>query len=69
MAVISPVCSVYEGTTVVIVPLRVLLGDLQRRYEKARISSMIWSSEQPHNIVSNVFVMPASAVTKIFAGL
>ena len=61
--------SVVGGTTIVIVPLVSLQGDLQERCTKARISSIVWSSLRPHDIASIIFVTLESAMTKAFAGL
>ena len=68
IAIILLASSVSGGTTIVIVPLCALQGNLQERCEKAHISSVIWSSQWPHDSVSIVFVTPELAVTKIFAG-
>lgn len=68
MAIMLPASSVSGGTTIVVVPLCALQENLHERCEKARISSVIWSSQRPHESASIVFVTPESAVTKTFAG-
>ena len=68
MAIILPASSISGGTTIVIVPLCTLQRNLQERCEKAQISSVIWSSQRPHDSASIVFVTLESAVTKTFAG-
>ena len=42
--------------------------NLQERCKKAQISSVIWSSQRPHDSASILFVTPELAVTKTFAG-
>jgi superfamily II DNA helicase RecQ len=68
MAIMLPASSVSGGTTIAIVPLCALQGNLHSRCEQAQISSVIWSSQRPHDSASIVFVTPESAVTKTFAG-
>ena len=55
------------GTTIVVTPLVSLQGNMQERCEKARISSVQWKSQRPHDSASIVFVTPESAMTKGFA--
>jgi superfamily II DNA helicase RecQ len=69
MVFMLPASSVVGGTTIVIVPLVSLQGNLQERCTKARISSIVWSSSRPHDTASIIFVTPESAMTKAFAGL
>jgi superfamily II DNA helicase RecQ len=69
MLFMLPASSVAGGTTIVVVPLVSLQGDLQERCTKARISSIVWSSLRPHDTASIIFVTPESAMTKAFAGL
>jgi superfamily II DNA helicase RecQ len=68
MLFMLPAAVVPGGTTIVVVPLVALQGDLQERCEKAGISSVVWSSRQPYESASIVFVTPESAVSKTFAG-
>jgi superfamily II DNA helicase RecQ len=68
MAIMLPASCVSGGTTIVIVPLCALQENLHERCQKARISSVIWSSRRPHDSASIVFVTPESAMTKTFAG-
>jgi superfamily II DNA helicase RecQ len=56
------------GTSIVVTPLVSLQGNMQERCEKARISSVQWKSNRPHDSASIVFVTPESAMTKGFAG-
>jgi superfamily II DNA helicase RecQ len=67
IAIILPASSISGGTTIVIVLLYTLQGNLQKRCKKAQISSVIWNSQRPYNSISIVFVTPESAVTKTFA--
>ena len=69
MLFMLPASSVAGGTTIVVVPLVSLQGDLQERCRTARISSSVWSSARPHDTASIVFVTPESAMTKAFAEL
>lgn len=68
MLFMLPAACVSGGTTIVIVPLVALQGDLQARCEKAQIPSIIWSSQRPYESASIIFVTPESAVSKTFAG-
>ena len=68
MAIMLPVSSVSGGTTIVIVPLYTLQGNLQERYKKAYISSVIWNSQWPYDSISIIFITPELAVIKTFAG-
>lgn len=67
MMFMLPASSVSGGTTIVVVPLVSLQGDLQARCQDARIPSSIWSSQRPYDLASIVFVTPESAMTKGFA--
>ena len=58
MAIMLPASSISGGTTIMIVPLCALQDNLQERCEKAQISSMIWSSQQPYNSASIIFIIP-----------
>ncbi|KAK5989587.1 ATP-dependent DNA helicase RecQ-like protein [Cladobotryum mycophilum] len=55
-----------DGTTIVIVPLVSLRGDLHERCDKSKIEAHIWQSQQSNRAASIVFVTPESAVTKGF---
>ena len=55
------------GTTIVVTPLVSLQGNMQERCDTARISSVKWTSRNPHETASIVFVTPESAMTKGFA--
>lgn len=55
------------GVTIVVTPLVSLQGNMQERCEKARISSVMWKSRNPHETASIVFVTPESAMAKGFA--
>ena len=68
MTFMLPASSVSGGTTVVIVPLVALQGDLQERCEKAHISTLVWNSRRPYDSASIIFVTPESAFSKTFAG-
>ena len=67
MIFMLPASCISGGTTIVVIPLVALQGDLQERCEKAQISSVIWSSQRPYENASIVFVMPELAVSKTFA--
>ena len=69
MLFMLPASSVAGGTTIVVVPLVSLQGDLQERCRTARISSLVWSSARPHDTTSIVFVTLELAITKAFAEL
>lgn len=68
MAFMLPASCVSGGTSIVIVPLVALQGDLQKRCEAVRMSSLIWSNRRPYENASIIFVTPESAVSKTFAG-
>ena len=68
MLFMLPAGSVLGGSTIVIVLLVALQGDLQQRCEQARITSLVWSSQRPFESASIIFVTPESAVSKTFAG-
>jgi superfamily II DNA helicase RecQ len=55
------------GITIVVTPLVSLQGNMQERCDQARISSVKWTSQRPHESASIVFVTPESAMTKGFA--
>jgi RecQ family ATP-dependent DNA helicase len=55
-----------EGTTIVVVPLVSLRGDLLGRCQALGIDSVEWNAEQPNLTASLVFVTPESAVSKGF---
>jgi superfamily II DNA helicase RecQ len=55
------------GVTIVVTPLVSLQGNMQERCDKARITSVKWTSQNPHATASIVFVTPESAMTKGFA--
>ena len=55
------------GSTIVVVPLVALQGDLQERCEKAMISSVVWNSQRPYERARVIFVTPESAASKRFA--
>jgi superfamily II DNA helicase RecQ len=63
-----PASCVSGRTTIVIIPLVALQGDLQERCEKAQISSVVWSSQKPYESASIVFMTPELAMSKTFAG-
>jgi len=61
-----PARSMSTGTTVVVVPLVSLQGNLIQRCKAASISCIKWDSRQPAQVAQIVFVMPESAVSKSF---
>ena len=52
--------------TIVVTPLVLLQGNIQERYNKARITSVKQTSQNPYTTASIVFVTPESAITKGF---
>jgi superfamily II DNA helicase RecQ len=55
------------GTTVVVVPLIALRGDMMRRCKKLGISCAAWESRRPPDAAAVVLVTPESAVGEEFA--
>jgi superfamily II DNA helicase RecQ len=55
------------GTTVVVVPLIALRGDIMRRCTKLGISCVEWDSRRPPDAAAVVLVTPKSAVGEEFA--
>ncbi|OJJ78410.1 uncharacterized protein ASPGLDRAFT_97152, partial [Aspergillus glaucus CBS 516.65] len=51
-----------RGTTVVVVPLIALRGDLQQRCAKLGIPCVEWESRRPPDEASIVLVTPESAI-------
>jgi superfamily II DNA helicase RecQ len=68
MLFMLPASCTSGGSTVVIVPLVALQGDLQERCSKARISSVVWNSQRPYDTASIILVTPESAMSKTFSG-
>lgn len=58
------ICS--RGTTVVVVPLLALRGDIHRRCRELKLSSVEWESRRPVDSASIVLVTPESALTVDF---
>ncbi|CAI7613116.1 unnamed protein product [Penicillium viridicatum] len=58
------ICS--RGTTVVVVPLLALRGDLHHHCKELKLSSIEWESRRPVNSASIVLVTPESALTEDF---
>jgi superfamily II DNA helicase RecQ len=54
------------GTTVVVVPLTLLQGDLKRRCDESGVPCSIWTSRQAIPPAAIVLVTPESALTKGF---
>jgi len=54
------------GTTVVVVPLIALQGDMKRRCQKLGISCVEWESRHPPDAAAVVLVTPESAVGETF---
>jgi superfamily II DNA helicase RecQ len=54
------------GTTVVIVPLIALRGDMKRRCQKLGISCVEWESRHPPDAAAVVLVTPESAIGEAF---
>ena len=55
------------GTTIVVVPLIALRGDMKQRCKKLGISCAVWESQRPPDAAAIVLVTPESAVTQAFA--
>jgi superfamily II DNA helicase RecQ len=55
------------GTTIVVVPLIALRGDMKQRCKKLRISCVEWESCRPPDAAAVVLVTPESAVGQAFA--
>ena len=55
-----------RGTTVVVVPLIALRGDLQHRWATLGITCVEWESRRPPDEASIVLVTPESAITEDF---
>jgi superfamily II DNA/RNA helicase len=62
-----PAHRISTGTTVVVVPLVSLQGNLDQRCRAAGISCIKWNSRQPGRVAQIVLVTPESAVSKTFA--
>jgi superfamily II DNA helicase RecQ len=67
MLFMLPVWAEQGGTTVVVVPLIALRGDMKRRCQKLGISCAAWDSRHPPDAAAIVLVTPESAVTDGFA--
>ena len=66
MLFMLPACIAPQGTTVVVVPLIALRGDLQQRCTRLGISCVEWESRRPPEEASIVLVTPESAITDDF---
>jgi superfamily II DNA helicase RecQ len=67
MLFMLPAWAEQGGTTVVVVPLIALRGDIMRRCRKLGISCAEWDSRCPPDAVAVVLVTPESAVGEEFA--
>lgn len=67
MLFMLPAWAEQGGTTVVVVPLISLRGDMMRRCKELGISCAEWQSQQPPDAAAIVFVTPESAVGEGFA--
>lgn len=67
MLFMLPAWAEQGGTTIVVVPLIALRGDMKRRCEKLGISCAAWDSRRPPDAAAVVLVTPESAVTEAFA--
>ncbi|KAL1640735.1 hypothetical protein SLS61_010230 [Didymella pomorum] len=67
MLFILPAWAEQGGTTVVVVPLVSLRGDMMRRCKELGISCAEWESRRPPDAAAIVFVTPESAVGEAFA--
>ncbi|KAK7177507.1 DNA helicase [Paraphaeosphaeria sporulosa] len=67
MLFMLPAWAEQGGTTVVVVPLIALRGDMKRRCSKLGISCAAWESRHPPDAAAIVLVTPESAVTDGFA--
>jgi superfamily II DNA helicase RecQ len=54
------------GTTVIIMPLIALRGDMKRRCQKLEISCVKWESRHPPDTAAVVLVTPESAIREAF---
>jgi superfamily II DNA helicase RecQ len=52
--------------TVVITPLVALVADLQARYRRLRIPSLVWNAASPFESASLVFTTPEASTTVSF---
>jgi superfamily II DNA helicase RecQ len=66
MVFMLPAFYAQGGTTVVVVPLTSLQGDLKRRCDESGISCSIWRSGRAIEAASIILVTPESALTKGF---
>lgn len=64
-----PASCALGGTTIVVVPLTSLQGNLQGRCEESGIPSIVWTSRRPHDTAAIIFVTPEAALGETFAGL
>ncbi|CAG5179568.1 uncharacterized protein ALTATR162_LOCUS9351 [Alternaria atra] len=67
MLFMLPAWAEQGGTTVVVVPLIALRGDMMRRCRKLGISCSEWDSRRPPDAAAVVLVTPESAVREEFA--
>jgi RecQ family ATP-dependent DNA helicase len=67
MLFMLPAWAEQGGTTVVVVPLIALRGDMMRRCRKLGISCAEWDSRRPPDAAAVVLVTPESAVREEFA--
>jgi hypothetical protein len=67
MLFMLPAWAEQGGTTVVVVPLIALRGDIMRRCRKLGISCAEWNSRRPPDAAAAVLVTPESAVGEEFA--
>jgi RecQ family ATP-dependent DNA helicase len=67
MLFMLPAWAEQGGTTVVVVPLIALRGDMMRRCRKLGISCAEWDSRRPPDAAAIVLVTPESAVREEFA--
>ncbi|RYO26416.1 hypothetical protein AA0113_g12493 [Alternaria arborescens] len=67
MLFMLPAWAEQGGTTVVVVPLVSLRGDMMRRCKELGISCAEWESRRPPDAAAIVFVTPESAVGEAFA--
>lgn len=67
MLFMLPAWAEQGGTTVVVVPLIALRGDMMQRCRKLGMSCAAWESRRPPDAAAIVLVTPESAVTQAFA--
>ena len=67
MLFMLPAWAEQAGTTIVVVPLISLRGDMMRRCKELGISCAEWQSQKPADAAAIVFVTPESAVGEGFA--